>query len=586
MDSVPTPELATVAVPAVVHSGMTITAANAQFESVVANPPGGVTGESLTTFLDPSCREALVDACDRVADGAADRLAVEVGLETDGQAEAAYIAVNTPVLWDDTRAVQTEFIDRPPLGEEDSLSRSVLEQSPTGITILDGDHEHPRILYANDAFLELTNYDREAVLGRELEILTGKATDDDQIETLHAAIANDDETSIELQCYASDGSVFWNDLTLSPLRVDSGDGRYWVGYHTDISARKATEEQQRIFETYAEESDDVMVVTDSNGVIQQVNDAFHEVTGYSPTEAIGKTPRILKSGEHDADFYEELWNDVLDGNIWESVITNRTKQGYLYETTQKVIPVTDDDGEIRHFVAIEREITQKQLRQQILDVLNRILRHNVRNCVTVVDAHAQMLESNPEDAKVQSMATSIQERTGTLARIAERTETIRRLIKSFENDEEPTGIELSQARAVIDAYREQYPDASISVRIDGDDDATIRHGYMFEVVIEELIDNAVRHNDQCTPTVDIVISETPESEAARIEVADNGPGIPTNTWNVIESGEETPLEHTDGVGLWVVYWAVTALGGTVDYAQNEPRGSVIRVQVPLARAST
>ena len=121
------------------------------------------------------------------------------------------------------------------------------------------------------------------------------------------------------------------------------------------------------------------------------------------------------------------------------------------------------------------------------------------------------------------------------------------------------------------------------VAVTGDDDAAIRYGYMFEVVIEELLDNAVRHNDQPTPEVEVTVAETEATDTALIEVADNGPGIPTTTWDVIESGEETPLEHTDGIGLWVVYWAVTALGGTVEYEANEPRGSVIQLRVPLER---
>lgn len=582
MDSVSEPSINSLSEPAVVHSGQTITAANEQFAAAVeAGGETEIVGQSLTEFLDPAGRDEFTDVCDRIGDTDSESLSVAVGLRTADSDDPGYLAVNTPIEWDDERAVQTRFLSRPSLGDGSSpLSKAVIEQAPSGITILDVSRDDSPILYTNNAFLELTAYDRAAVLGRSLQLLTGDATGDAGRSKLVSAIDADTTTSVELQCHRRDGSVFWNEVTLSPVESE-GDRDYCVAYHSDISAQRANAKKRRIFETYAEASDDVMVVTDSNGVIEQVNDAFQEVTGYTPEEAVGNTPRMLKSGEHDTAFYSELWDDVLAGKTWESTIKNRTKQGHLYETTQKIIPVEDDDGEIQHLVGIEREITQKQLRRQILDVLNRILRHNVRNCVTVVDAHAQMLGQNPDEAKVESMATSIQERTSTLHRIAERTETIRKLITSLENDAQPSAIDLSQAETIIDEYRSEYQDATITVEIDGDADAAIRYGFMFEVVVEELIDNAIRHNDQRRPVVEITVSETDERNAALIEVGDNGPGIPTDTWEVIESGEETPLKHTDGVGLWVVYWAVTALGGTVDYTANSPRGSIIRVQVPL-----
>jgi PAS domain S-box-containing protein len=584
MDSLSETELASISEPAVVHSATSIEATNSRFETIVDESTEDCAGQSLTAFVAPPFRDTVEEACRRVADGEAEHLAVEMALQPAQSADATHLAVNTPVTWQGSRAVQTRFVRRPPLGAaSSSLSHAVVEQAPSGITVLDASENDTPILYANDAFCDLTGYPKEAVLGRPFRVLTGEATDDAKVDELESALGGETATSIELQCHTRTGSVFWNELTLSPVETDDGAGDYWVAYHSDVSERKAAEKQRRIFETYAEASDDVMVVTDSNGVIEDVNDAFQEVTGYAPEEAIGKTPRILKSGEHDAEFYEELWNAVLDGETWESVILNRTKGGHIYETTQKVVPIEDDSGEIQQFVAIEREITQKQLRQQILDVLNRILRHNVRNCVTVVDAHAQMLATDPEASKVESMATSIQERTSTLTRIAERTETIRKLIHSFENDEQPTPIEFAHAKSVIDEYSASYEDADIDVAVTGDDDAAIRYGYMFEVVIEELLDNAVRHNDQPTPEVEVTVAETEATDTALIEVADNGPGIPTTTWDVIESGEETPLEHTDGIGLWVVYWAVTALGGTVDYEANEPRGSVIQLRVPLER---
>jgi sensor histidine kinase regulating citrate/malate metabolism len=70
-----------------------------------------------------------------------------------------------------------------------------------------------------------------------------------------------------------------------------------------------------------------------------------------------------------------------------------------------------------------------------------------------------------------------------------------------------------------------------------------------------------------------------------IEIADNGPGIPDSEWEIIKTGLETPLQHTSGIGLWILYWSVTAMGGTVERAANEPRGTVLTVEIPLVPES-
>lgn len=71
---------------------------------------------------------------------------------------------------------------------------------------------------------------------------------------------------------------------------------------------------------------------------------------------------------------------------------------------------------------------------------------------------------------------------------------------------------------------------------------------------------------------------------ATVEIADNGPGIPKSEWEIIKIGQETPLLHTQGIGLWLLYWATTALGGSIEMASNEPRGTVLTFEVPLVVA--
>lgn len=119
-------------------------------------------------------------------------------------------------------------------------------------------------------------------------------------------------------------------------------------------------------EEAVEHAADAIVITDDEGTIEYVNPAFEEITGYSRAEALDRNPRILKSGEHDQQYYEALWDSILEGEVWEEEVVNETKSGDRYIAHQTITPVTDCDGTVRRFVGIQRDVTrQKQLEEQV-----------------------------------------------------------------------------------------------------------------------------------------------------------------------------------------------------------------------------
>jgi sigma-B regulation protein RsbU (phosphoserine phosphatase) len=106
---------------------------------------------------------------------------------------------------------------------------------------------------------------------------------------------------------------------------------------------------------------DAVFITDRSGIIEYVNPAFERTTGYTSDEAIGRTPRILKSGEQHADYYERLWRTVLDGRPFHGTLVNRKRDGALFHAEQTVTPMTNGIGRISHFVSVLRDMTDRRL---------------------------------------------------------------------------------------------------------------------------------------------------------------------------------------------------------------------------------
>jgi phosphoserine phosphatase RsbU/P len=140
---------------------------------------------------------------------------------------------------------------------------------------------------------------------------------------------------------------------------------------SDMTDQKRTEtERQSALQTVmllsraVEQTADSIVITDKGGLIEYVNPAFEATTGYTREEASGKTPRILKSGRHDSDFYKMLWDSILKGQTYRGTLVNRKKTDELYWAEQTITPIKDHAGNITHFVSVLEDVTQLRKTQE------------------------------------------------------------------------------------------------------------------------------------------------------------------------------------------------------------------------------
>ncbi len=379
----------------------------------------------------------------------------------------------------------------------------------------------------------------------------------------------------ELRMETFEGEQIW--CAVSAVAVSQNDETIFEIAIQDITERKRYEHDLSLFKQAVEQAGNSVLITARDGTIEYVNPAFERTTGYDAEEVIGKTPRVLKSEKHDEEFYADLWETILAGEIWEGELINRRKSGQLYHVSHMIAPITDESGDISHFVGIQSDITDQKLREKRLSELTRILRHNLRNRVTALKGHAETLEDAVPEER-QPNLSYILAQADELASTSEKATKIRKLLDRELGTDGRCDIQAVLADLETELQR-SYPEADLTIESEsadvGIDSETCRS------LIRELVDNAVVHNDRETPEVTVKSSGT-ENGQIQISVADNGPGIPAQERMAVTVDPESPLEHGSGIGLSHVHMLVTEYGGDIQITENEPRGTVVAFSLPRA----
>ncbi|MFB6354287.1 MAG: ATP-binding protein [Halobacteriales archaeon] len=217
-----------------------------------------------------------------------------------------------------------------------------------------------------------------------------------------------------------------------------------------------------------------------------------------------------------------------------------------------------------------------------LEVLNRVVRHDIRNDMNVVlgwlDALADHVETADGRAALERVRTASEH-------VVELTGIAREYVAVVVGDSDLELQPVSLAEVLQNEVRTReasYPAAEFAV--DGELPAvTVRANELLSAVFRNLLNNAVQHNDTDEPVVEVAAEA--QDDAVVVTVADNGPGIPVAERRVIEEGEETPLFHGSGLGLWLIHWTVTLAGGEVRIEERSPRGSRVAIALPRASVS-
>ncbi|HLA33603.1 MAG TPA: PAS domain S-box protein, partial [Rhodocyclaceae bacterium] len=244
------------------------------------------------------------------------------------------------------------------------LMSRVFQGSREGLCVTD---ENNDIIAINRAFSTMMGYDEIQAIGRNPRLLASGLTRKEDYAALWRALKHDGYWQGEIWDKHKDGRIFPVWLAITALRDPQGRAVNYFASYNDISERKRAEQESSKLLQAVEQSPASIVITDRNGVIEYVNPNFTRITGYSREEAIGLTPRILKTPETPPETYRELWRTILDGKIWRGVLRNRCKNGALIWEETSISPILNAVGEITHFVAVKEDVTERQRIEQQLE---------------------------------------------------------------------------------------------------------------------------------------------------------------------------------------------------------------------------
>lgn len=331
-------------------------------------------------------------------------------------------------------------------------------------------------------------------------------------------------------------------------------------------------------ETVFDELSQAAFIIDRDDQILDCNQRAATLFGTNRTQLLGQKVTDVLGRPYLGDDTAQLDGDTVDGPPDTEPVVLETMDGRRQFEILQTRLTAGRDEQVGRALLLE-DVTERTTHEQRVDVLNRVLRHNLRNDLDAIDAFAEALEHDTATDETDATAhlERIEETALGLVDLGETVGRAERILGREEREQAIVDV-VAVTESLCEEYQRGYPDATIS--LDAPDSlATVRtDGRVFEAVLEQVIENALEHNDRPDPHTTVHI-EAAESDL-RIEVIDDGPGIPSAEQEVLLQGEETALRHGTGVGLWFVHWGLTQLGGELELRANEPRGSVVALVLP------
>ena len=497
--------------------------------------------------------------------------------------------VDRPISFPDV-----EEVDRP---EASRILATLIEASPLAIVTFDPEGV---VTMWNPAAERIFGWSGNEVLGMRLPFVPAEKQEE-FLALRRRALQGEVFTEPELHRRRADGSPIVVSVSTSPLRRPDGTIYGIMSILMDVTERKAAEESRARLTMAVEQAGESIVITDTRGTIQYVNPAFERITGYDRMEVIGKNPRILQSGRHDAAFYRNLWETLRRGEAWRGTFLDKRRDGTLYEEDAVISPVRDPSGQVVNYVAVKRDVTdvrrmEEQLRQsQKMEAVGRLaggVAHDFNNLLTAISGYSDLLLHRLPD--YSTLRRDVEE----IRKAGDRAAALTRQLLAFSRRQvlQPKVLDLNTVVAKMEPMLRRLIGEKIEL-------STVLSPSLSRVKadpgqIEQVIVNlAVNARDampdggritvetadaELSPSYAAVHSEVRPGPHVLLSVTDTGHGMSDETQAHLFEPFFTTKEKGKGTGLGLatVYGIVQQSGGHIRVNSAADRGSTFLMYLP------
>ena len=476
------------------------------------------------------------------------------------------------------------------LRKSEEKYRILYETIKDGIVATDMDG---RILEYNQAYADMLGYSKEEIRKLTYHQLTPKKwhkMEDEKVKELIVARGYSDE--YEKEYVRKDGTIFPISVRVWLIRDEDGKPQGMWGIIRDITDHKRLEEDLRKLSNATEQSPCSVVITDTKGNIEYVNPKFSKTTGYTPEEAIGQNPRILKSGEKPPEEYKCLWDTITSGEEWRGEFHNKKKNGELYWEYASISPIRNSEGVITHFLAVKEDITERkraeeELREQRdhleyltsrltaankeLEAFSYSVSHDLRAPLRSINGFCKALTEDYAD-KLDAQAKNY------LQRVSTSSEYMGQLINDLLNLSRITRCEMccktvnlsALAKTIAQELQETQPERKVEF--------VIAHGLvangdpnLLRIAFTNLLSNAWKFTRK-RPHARIEFGITQGNEKPAYFIRDNGAGFDMTFANKLFGTFQRLHSSTEfdgtGIGLAIVQRIIHRHGGHI-WAEGE-----------------
>jgi len=356
-----------------------------------------------------------------------------------------------------------------------------------------------------------------------------------------------------------------------------------------------------------EQAGESIVITDSQGIIEHVNPAFTMLTGYSAEEAIGQTPRILKSGNHDAVFYKEMWGTISSGKVWHGKVIDRKKDGSFYPSMLTISPIFDHDGDVTSysgFVGLQSDLTDVEALEQQFHQAQKMeavgtlvggIAHDFNNMLAGMTGNLYLAKQQTRDMP------DVLKKLSNIEQIAFRASNMIEQLLTFARKDRVSMKAIPFTPFIKETVKLLRPSApeNIAMHVDVCSDALQVKGDATQLhqVLMNLVNNArdaVEGVDD--PCITVRLEPFYADDAfvenraffntgvfAHVSVQDNGCGIPAHQIEHLFEPFFTTKEQGKGTGLGLamVFGAVKTHGGFVEVDSAAGTGATFHIYIPL-----